>query len=267
MRIGVIGTGNIGSMIATAFASSPELEVFIYNRSREKAENVLRTAPRVRIAETAAELIETVNVVFLCTKAKDGQSLIKGVGSQFREDQVLVTTISTISALTWESMTSARVAKVIPSIVQTTLSGVILVHYGNRFERDTKNEFEQLLQRIALPYEVAEEQMRVASDLTSCGPALISFLLLEWSRMAAATGHISQHDAEQLLTQTTTGLSDLLQSGMTLRDVIRKVAVPGGVTEIGVQSLNQHAADMFKALHEATKDYAQGAPAATTREK
>lgn len=267
MRIGVIGTGNIGSMIATAFASSPDIEVLIYNRTREKAEQVLRKAPRVHIAETAAELMQAVDVVFLCTKAKDGQPLVEQLGNLLTEDQVLVTTISKVPASTWESMTAARVAKVIPSIVQTTLSGIILVHYGSRFDRNLKNAFEQLLQRIATPYEVAEDQIRVASDLTSCGPALIAFLLQEWARMAAATGKISLCDAEHLLTQTTVGLADLLQSGMTLGSVIRKVAVPGGVTEIGVHSLSQTAADMFKALHEATEDYAQSSPAASLREK
>lgn len=267
MRIGVIGTGNIGSMIATAFALSPELEVFIFNRSREKAEQVLRRSPRVRISETAAELVHTANVVFLCTKAKDGLTLMETLGHQMTEKHILVTTISTVSAGTWESMTPARVAKVIPSIVQTTLSGVILVHYGSRFDGSAKNDFEQLLQRIAMPYEVGEPQMRVASDLTSCGPALMAYLLLEWARMAAATGRISLHDAEKLLTQTTIGLADVLQSGMSLGGVIRKVAVPGGVTEVGVRSLSQRAPNMFKALHEATEDYAQGSPTASLNQE
>jgi len=268
LRIGVIGTGNMGSMIAAAFATGPELEVWVYNRSPQKAENVVRHAPSVRMVQSAEDLACRVDVLFLCTKAQDGKELMRDLGPLLTENQVLATTISTVPVCHWETMTRARVAKVIPSIVQTALSGIILVHYGVRFTAETKAEFERLLMRMAIPHEVDESQVRVASDLTSCGPALMAYLLREWAKMASIPNHISFPDAEYLLTQTAIGLSDLLQSGMNLEEVIAKVSVPGGVTEAAIQSLSQRAPDMFQALHMATEEHTRtpNSPAPIGRE-
>ena len=268
LRIGVIGTGNMGSMLAAAFATGPEFEVWVYNRSPKKAEVLARRAPSVRIVQSAEDLACRVDVLFLCTKAQDGKEVMSELGPLLTDNQILATTISTIPVCHWEAMTRSRVVKVIPSIVQTALSGVILVHYGARFTPDTKAGFERLLMRMAIPHEVNESQLRVASDLTSCGPALVAYLLREWAKMASITEHVSFRDAEYLLTQTAIGLSDLLRSGMTLEEVITKVSVPGGVTERAIQALSQRAPEMFQTLHMATEEHtrAHNSPAPIGRE-
>jgi competence protein ComER len=258
VRIGVIGVGNMGKMLAKAFATEPNLEVRVFNRSPEKSVALTKECPDVKIAANKFDIVRHCDVIFICTKADDGRKVMEEIGPSLSPIQTLVTTISTIPCSTWEALTPARVAKVIPSIVQTVKSGILLVAYGSNFEETEREGFERLLRRISTPFVVDESQIRVTSDLTSCGPAFLSFLLREWAVTASHTGQLGSGDAEHLLRETLVGLANLIQSGMTFSDIIAKVAVPGGVTEAGLKCLHENAQDMFRNLHQATAQHGHG---------
>ncbi|QQE79980.1 pyrroline-5-carboxylate reductase dimerization domain-containing protein [Alicyclobacillus sp. SO9] len=255
MNIGVIGTGNMGGMLAKAFAAHRDLTVRIFNRTTAKAKKLQQDATTIKISSSVQELTSHSDIVFVCTKYADGLKLFQRIGPQMDPHQMLVTTISSLPSDTMESFTKAKVAKVIPSITQTAHSGVILVNYGGRFDDESQEEFEELLRKIATPYVVYPEQIRIASDLASCGPAFLSLLLGKWAKAASGTGRVSHGEAEYLLTKMVIGLAELLQQGMTLSEVVEKVSVPGGVTETGVKSLHRNTQDLFVHLHEATQGH------------
>ncbi|WP_283163072.1 pyrroline-5-carboxylate reductase dimerization domain-containing protein [Alicyclobacillus mengziensis] len=117
---------------------------------------------------------------------------------------------------------------------------------------------------------MSEAQVRVYSDLCSCGPAFMSELLVHWADAAASTGNITNEDAESMLVGTLIGLADLLRSGKSLGEVITSVAVPGGVTETGILSLRQSVPQVFQQLHQATQQHGirkQGSTLPSNRRK
>ncbi len=256
MRIGVIGTGNIGGMLAKAFAACPDTEVYVYNRTISKAHALAETSQQVFVSPSIRDVAEVSDVVFICTKPYDGNAVLAEVGPLLSRKQFLVATISTVPFTQLESYTEAGVAKVIPSIAQSARSGILLVSHGPSLTTEQQHTLEALFNEIATPFVVEEQQIRVASDLASCGPAFIACLLDLWADAAARTGKLNYVQAEHLLTATLIGVAQLLQSGITLKDIITKVSVPGGVTEIGLQSLRQTAPQVFDNLHQATARHA-----------
>lgn len=259
LRIGIIGTGSMGTMLAKAWATTGDAEVFVYNRTPEKARDLASQAPRIHVAASAQDVARFADVVMVCTKASDSRVLFDQIGDLLAPSQILATTISTIPLATMESWTRARVAKVIPSIVQSIRSGVLLVSYGSRFDSTTQECFEDILCQISDPFPVQEAQLRVCSDLTSCGPAFFAEILNVWAEAASKTGQISRGEAEYLITQTFTSAGRLFASGMSASDVLEKVAVPGGVTAVGVQVLEAPLRDMFQALHTETEQHSRNA--------
>ncbi|KPV45608.1 pyrroline-5-carboxylate reductase dimerization domain-containing protein [Alicyclobacillus ferrooxydans] len=260
MRIGIIGTGNIGGMLSKAFATAhPDAHITIYNRTRSKADRVAEGLSNVQVALSAADVANASDTIFLCTKPADGWAVLDDIGPRLESTQTLVTTISSIPLSEIEHMTNASVAKVIPSIVQSVQSGVILVTCGPTIKQDARNRLYQLLTSIAsYPYEVTESQVRVCSDLCSCGPAFLSEMLVHWADAAAMTGQISADEAQLLLSNTVIGLANLLKSGKTFAEVITHVAVPGGVTETGILALRQDTPAVFQNLHQATRHHGHG---------
>jgi len=256
VRIGIIGTGNMGGMLAKAFAADARLSVSVYNRSTSKAEQLVAQAPVIKLARSVEEIAESSDIIFLCTKSGDGICVMNAIGSRLSPTQSVCSIISTLLIAELETLTSARVAKVIPSIVQSVRSGVMLVSYSPRFDDEAMDTLELVLKRISIPFQVEESQIRLCSDLTSCGPAFISYLLSQWASAASATKQISHAEAEHLLCQTLLGTADLLRSGMTLSDILTRVTVPGGVTEVGLQTLRDKTSPMFRELHACTASHA-----------
>jgi competence protein ComER len=260
MRIGVIGTGNIGGMLAKAFAACPDTQVYVYNRTVSKAHALAETSQQVFVSPSPRAVAEGSDVVFVCTKPCDGNAVLEEVGPLLSQSQFLVATISTVPFEKLESYTEAGVAKVIPSIAQSARSGILLVSHGPSLTTAQRHTLEGLFKEIATPFVVEEQQIRVASDLASCGPAFIACLLDMWADAAVRTEKLNYVQAEHLLSATLIGVAQLLQSGMTLKDIITKVSVPGGVTEIGLQSLRQTAPQMFDDLHQTTARHAHQNP-------
>ncbi len=251
VRIGIIGTGVIGGMLARAFGRLPDGQVTIFNRSVHKAEAIQRECSRIRIADSLPDLIATCDLILLCTRPADAMDVMKEIGPRLQPCQTLATTISQVPISVWEQQTTARVAKVIPSVTQNVQSGVVLICYGSRFE-GYQEPFEALFGRIATPFIVDEEQLRISSDLASCGPAFLAHILTQWSIAASRVGDLSQAECEYILSHMLIGVGELLKSGYALSEIIRRVAIPGGITQLGLESLGNDVQEVFVRLHQTT---------------
>ncbi len=189
-------------------------------------------------------------MIVICTKSEDGKAVLAEIGPTLTEEQTLATTVSSWRSEWIESQTQAAVVKVIPSITQTVRKGVILLNFGDHV--DVQENIEPVFAQIGTPFVVSDAQIRVCSDLTSCGPAFLSLLCGRWAEAAAETGQLSYGEAEYLISEMLVGLAELLSEGLTLSEVLSRVAVKGGVTETGIAALNKPAHDLFERLHQAT---------------
>ncbi|MBX5436345.1 MAG: NAD(P)-binding domain-containing protein [Alicyclobacillaceae bacterium] len=266
MRIGVIGTGTIGGMLASAFAESAP--VWVYNRTWKKAAELAKTHANVHVASSVEQLARISQVVFLCTKAGDGEQVLRNIGGLLSPGQILATTISQVPMAEWEARTPAAIVKVIPSVTQLERSGIILVSYGSRFRQKDSEMFEELLCRIGAPFPVEDAYLRVCADLTSCGPAFFAFLLQLWAETAAKQAIRGHHgpsvaEMEHLLCATLSGVAKLFARGLSPKEIVARVCVPGGVTEAGIRAIEEEARHMFQRLHEATASHRNGSATAS----
>lgn len=257
MRIGIIGTGNMGGMLANAFASAdPDAALIIYNRTAAKADRIAEGHKNVHVAQNVEEVASSSDVVFVSTKSSDAKDIFDRICPILTSQQMLITTISAMSLGDLEQRTLAPVATVIPSIVQTVRSGVILVSYGPSMPRRIRERLDALLSKVGQPHPVETSQMRVSSDLASCGPAFTAEIMVRWAEAAASTGKLTQTEAETLLAGSLMGLARMIEAGYSFQDVIDCVAVPGGVTQTGLAVLRDDSPTLFERLHEATREHA-----------
>ncbi len=258
MKIGIIGTGHMGGMLARAFAETSSECVYVYNRTAEKAEAVAADFTNMAVCNTWRSLVSCVDAVILCTKAADGFHMMQQLGPALSRNQLLLTTISSIDLDQWQEFTPATPVKLIPSLTQTVHKGALLVSYPRTISPEDKLRLEQKLSAIGRPYVIDEAQVRVCSDLTSCGPAFLTSICQSWAQAAAQTGNIDRAEAESLLASMITGLAALLEAGMTFEQVIDQIRVPGGVTELGLEALGDGPLQLFTRLHAETARYANG---------
>jgi competence protein ComER len=258
MKIGFIGTGSMGSLLVDSFIRSGALEasdVIVANRTYHKAERLAAQHPGVTAVTTNREAALRSEYLFLCIKPSEFKPVLEELLPAVREDQIVVSITSAVLISHLEDQLPCRIAKVIPSITNGVLSGASLCMFGSRMTAADCCYLEGILSRISEPLLIDEQFTRIVSDLSSCGPAFISFLLQGLIDAAVEVTGIDPDEAVAISSAMLLGTGKLLtEGGMTPEELITRVSVPGGITLQGLQLLRQESDGLFQKLFRITHD-------------
>ncbi|MFC4768371.1 pyrroline-5-carboxylate reductase dimerization domain-containing protein [Effusibacillus consociatus] len=258
MRLGFVGTGSMGGMLVRAFVRSglPDVEVAAYNRTAWKLDRIIVENPNVRKMDSASSLAKFSDFIFLCVKPADVLTVLKEIRTSMSPDKFLISINSAWSLSELESEVSSKVIKIIPSITQEALSGVMLTMYGSRATPTDRQLFEATCRGISFPVVIKENDVRVCSDLTSCGPAFLAFVLQSFASAAVRQGGIPPQQADQLVKYMIYGLGKLfVKEGYEFEEIISRVSLPGGVTEAGLKVLKPAMEGVFDDVLTTTKHF------------
>ncbi|MEI2665532.1 late competence protein ComER [Rossellomorea sp. LJF3] len=258
MKIGIIGTGNMGKIIIEALIESQAISpshLHITNRSLKKAEDIKEKFRNVNIGRTNEEVISSSDLVFICVKPHDVYDVIQENKKNFTKDKCVVSITSPVSVNQLESLLPCSCARFIPSITNRALSGVSLLTYGSHCSDKWRRELTKIAGHISTPVEIDENVTRVASDIVSCGPAFFSYVTQRFIDAAVEVTEIDHETATVLASEMLVGLGDLLKKNIyTLPTLQEKVCVKGGVTGIGISVMERELGDVFEKLFEATQE-------------
>ena len=252
MNAGFVGIGSMGGMLVRGLVRSRALAVegvWVANRSEGKLKALRAEFPAIHIA-SVRELAAHCGEIFLCVKAADAASVLAQMDPELNPGQLLITTASQIPLQALADRVPCRVAKLIPSLTQEIGAGVALLMYGSRATAADRHRLEDLLGRISRPTVVEESWSRPAISLASGGPAFVAYLL-ESMAAEAARNHpgLSPELARSLVRETATATLRLMaEAPMHPEEVIRRVAVPGGMTALGIEILSRHVPQAWQAV-------------------
>jgi competence protein ComER len=256
MKIGIIGTGNMGTILIEALidgkAVSPSSMV-ITNRTKTKAMLLKNKYKGIRVGENAAEVASQSDLVFLCVKPLDVYTIINEINPQLNNRKCVISITSPIDTNQLEAKTSCSVIRVIPSITNRALAGVSLITYGEHCNDIWKTKVESLFAKISVPVTIDDRITRVASDIVSCGPAFFSYLLQRFILAAVKETEIDQETATVMASEMIVGLGELIKQGhYTLPSLQEKVCVKGGITGEGIKVMEEELGDLFEHIFQAT---------------
>lgn len=255
MRVGFIGTGSMGSILLEAFIASAALspnQITASNRSREKVLKLSERYPGLKAAENNMETVSESDVVFLCVKPLEFKKVLQEVAPFLREDHLVVSITSPILINDLEQQASCKIAKVIPSITNSVCAGASLMMFGTRCQEEDRSLLSDLFGKISRPLEIQESNVRVSSDIVSCGPAFMSYLLQRFIAAAVEETGVSEEEATFLTSQMIVGLGELISKGaFDLPTLQKRVCVPGGVTGAGIMAL-ENIGDVFNRVFQNT---------------
>lgn len=248
-RIGFIGTGSMGSILIEALLSAKALspsQIVIYNRTPAKADALAERHPGLLIASDNADLAKQVKVLLLCVKPLEYRAMLEQLAPALGPEHLVITITSPIKLDQLEDQVPCAVARVVPSITNAARSGISLCEFGSRIQEPQKKFILNLFSHISHPVLVTENFLRVASDITSCGPAFLSYVLQQMIQDASTETGISQEAATYLATQMLIGMADLLKENVfTLPTLQQRVCVPGGITGEGLVALENGVPGLF----------------------
>lgn len=257
MKVGFVGMGNMGQMLVTAVAGTRLLrpgEILASNRSKERLRRITHLLPEIRASCSNGEMAQECSVLFLCVKPGETRAVLEEISPYITADHLLVTITNTVEIAALERATPARVAKVIPSVVHWVGDGVSLLMFGSRCTEGDREFLTRLMGGFSQPRVISESEARVASDLTSCGPAFLCYAF----RALAQAAHryapeLSQGRVDEMVRLTARATCRLLEEQrLSFDDVIDRVSTPGGVTADGIRVLDEQMAGVWEQVIETT---------------
>src|SRR5215470_3220577 len=254
LKIGFIGTGAMGAMLVRALVCSgvSTSNIWTANRSAAKLESLANECPGLNCTDAEAVAWKT-KILCLCVKPADTGDVLRQIEKQLRADHICVFLTNVFSFQQLEAHIPCKVAKLIPSIAQQLNRGVALLACGQRLEAADSTALQNLLSPICTLQVVPENQLRLFADVASCGPAFLSACIEEICRQAALRAeNLSTRKLQEAAIETLAATAELLRSGTSLRELTQQVAVPGGMTAAGLQSLREHLPNVVAAVFEAT---------------
>ncbi len=256
MNAGFIGTGSMGGMLIEAFIQSGALKperIIAANRTRDKAEKLAAQFPGMRIADSNVEVVRESEILFLCVKPMEYKKVIDEIKSEIRPNHLLVSITSPVLLRHLESRLSCKIAKIIPSIANRQNSGASLLMYGKGIGEPDRVLLKSLYRRISEPLEIQEQFTRITSDISSCGPAFLAFVIGQFVEAAVQETGISREEATRLAGEMALGTGKLLTAGgFTPGSLQQRVCVPGGITAEAIKVMSRDMEGMFNRVIRAT---------------
>jgi competence protein ComER len=249
MKIGIIGTGNMGSVLVASFIESSAVSasrLMVTNRTLSKAERLQNAYPKIKVGNTAEDVFRFADIVFICVKPHEFYSLLTTNTNHISKHQLIVSITSPISCDQLEELLDCNIARAIPSINNRALAGSSLISFGKRCHPDYREKLLSLMAYISTPLIIDENITRVSSDIASCGPAFMGYVLQCFINSAVDQTEITKAQATQLASDMIIGMGKLLEKEVySLPSLIQKVCVKGGITGEGIKILSDEISDVF----------------------
>jgi len=258
VNIGFIGIGSMGGMLVRALLRSGALspqDVWAANRSKAKLEALALAFPAIH-AVSNSHLAARCDQIFVSVGPWDMAAVLAEIEPKLSPQQLLVTTSGAAPLKALEERVPCRVAKLIPSITQEIDDGIALLMYGSRITAEDRNLLEGLLRRISQPIAISESLARPAIGLASGGPALIAYVLQSMVDEAVRSNpELPAELAGELVHETARATLRLAtEANMTREEIIRRVALPGGMTALALEILSRYVPQAWQAVFRETAE-------------
>lgn len=239
----------MGSILVSSFIESSAVQpsrIMVTNRTLSKAEQLQSAHPKLRVGATAEEVIRFADILFICVKPHQFFDLLSENKKFISKNKLVVSITSPISCEQIENLLNCNVARAIPSITNRALSGTSLITFGSNCSTEYKEKLLALMSAISKPVIIDENITRISSDIASCGPAFIGYVVQCFINSSVSKTEITKKQATQLASEMIVGMGKLLEKEVfTLPSLIEKVCVKGGITGEGIKILDTEVGKAF----------------------
>lgn len=263
MRIGFIGTGNMGTAIIKGYLSARQNEsknIFAFDQDADKLKSLSNDLGIIACGGVD-QLMEHTDVVVLAVKPNNFETMIPQISSFYKAGQVLVTIAAGISMGYIEKMIgkdSVKIIRVMPNTPAMVNEGMSAL-CRNRFVADV--EFEQvveLFRSVGKAEVIDEELIDTVIGVSGSSPAY-TYMYIEALMDAAEANGMNRDQAKIFAGQAVLGAARMvLETGIDPVTLRENVCSPGGTTIEAVQVLQKNGfhgniTDAFHAAVEKSK--------------
>lgn len=243
MKVGFIGTGNMGgALVRAACKAYDPKNIWIANRTAEKSEAMAKETGCC--VSTPEEIAKTCKLIFLGVKPQGMEALLSSLTPIFKDRKDGFTLVSMAAGLeiaTLQTMAGGNypVIRMMPNTPVAVGEGVILYDCSEGVTEETETFFVELFSFAGLRDKLPEALIDAGTSVAGCGPAFAALFVEGLAKGAEKLG-LPSEKAVLYATQMLWGTGKLIaQSGKTPERIRIEVCSPGGSTIEGVKAFQQ----------------------------
>ena len=241
MKIGFIGTGNMGGALASAAAKSePPVQILLANRTPAKAESL---AARIgaAVCDNAAAAREADHL-FLGVKPQMMAGMLADIApvlAQREKTPVLVSMAAGVTIARIQELAGGDypVIRIMPNMPAAVGEGVIFYACSENCEKAQLEAFLRYMQPAGRLFPLEEKLQDAGSAVAGCGPAFAAMFLEALADGGVACG-LARAAAIRFAAQMMLGTAKMvLETGEHPESLKDRVCSPAGSTIQGVRAL------------------------------
>lgn len=249
MKLGIIGYGNIGQLITENLLKLQlinEENLVISNRTIKKLDEIKQYYPNIQVTNNNIELAKECEKIIICVKPNEFKDILLEIKPYLNEKRHIIHTCAGINFKDINEYYEGSVTTIIPTITSSFTSredpqkGISLILHNDKVNFLNQNYIETIFNRFSyVKILLNEEDLEIATILTSCGGAFIAQIIKTISEKVGENSSFTNEECEYLINKTLIGTGLVLNSNISTDEVMDKVATKGGITEKGLNYLEE----------------------------
>ncbi|WP_297979654.1 NAD(P)-binding domain-containing protein [uncultured Methanobrevibacter sp.] len=284
MKLGLIGYGNVGSLITNNILKLNLLlddeELFISNRNKEKIEHLKSEYPdaNISITDDNKTIAENCDKILICVETPQFKNIIDEISPFIKKNIHIIYTCAGIDLNQAEKIYDGKLSVVIPTIASSVTSnntisslsrrkGYTLIKHNKKVELEERlyledffNEFSyvrsinnNVITADTEDIVIINNELEISTVLTSYGPAIAAMIVDKFAYHASIQSNLSKKEAEEMIIRTMLATSILMDNQkLSSEEIIKKVTTHGRLNQDGIdlldKKLDKSAKDLMKIL-------------------
>ena len=241
MKIGFIGTGNMGSamikgLVTSEYVSGSDINVFDVNveKSRELSEKY-----NVKPLQNEVEVVDNSDVTVLSVKPNIYNSVLEKIKARIDENKIILAIAAGISIESVENITGKdkKVVRIMPNTPAQVLEGMTAVTFNGNVKEEEKKVVFGILDSFGKSIKIEEKLMHTFTGIAGSLPAYV-YMFMEALADGGVLEGMPREKAYEIVAQTVKGSAEmLLKTGKHPGVLKDEVTSPAGTTIEAVNTL------------------------------
>ncbi len=248
MNLGIIGYGNIGELLYQNIINhdfSDINKLYISNRTPDKINHLNHN---VSVTCNNTEVAKNCEKIIISVKTPDLTNVLEEIKPYITKKTQIIHTCAGIGL-------DNNLTCVIPTISSAydknnPKKGVSIIMYGENVSSENKEYVENLFSKFSQIKIVDNpKDLEIATIAASCMPAFIALSIDMFADELKDNCNLAKEEIFKILTETLNSSSHLLKEDIYSSDeLINKVATKKGITQKGLDTLNEDLPAIYKRL-------------------
>ena len=256
-EIGIIGIGNMGSMLFNKFIEMnlfEEENIYVANRSTEKLESLEKKYPSLKICKSNEELVKQCKKIIICVEPLNLPKVLLEIQPFLSDDTYLMISTSMVAHKDLSKFHKGSITIFMPTLISMVNGGITIACHNDNVTQDEKKYFEDIMNNFSEVKIMGEEDINLSQNLTATFPGFFAEIMSEFVKAASRRSkNVNDKDFEHILLVSLLGASRLLlEKNMSFEETINRVSTKGGITYEGVKVFKEKLPEVFDAALEAS---------------